>query len=93
LRRVAALGLLLLLAGCASAVKTVAGFQNNYDFRIARYTEACVVPTPPATCAPQQAALKSYEKSLHEAAVALKWGGPMPLQLKALKAADKAAAK
>jgi hypothetical protein len=83
----------LLLVGCASATKQVAGFQNRYDYRLNRYLETCQVPAPPVSCAAQQQALKSYEKALHEAAAALKWGGAMPLQLKAMKVADKAAAK
>ena len=93
MRRVAALGLLLVLAGCASAVKQTASYQNRYDYRLNRYLETCQVLTPPVACTAKQAALKVYEKSLHEAATAIKWGGSLPLQLKALKAADKEAAK
>ena len=93
MRRVAVLGLLLVLAGCSSAVKQTASFQNRYDFRLNRYLEACQVLTPPAACTAKQAALKVYEKALHEAATAVKWGGSLPLQMQALKAADKEAAR
>jgi hypothetical protein len=93
LRRVAVLGLLLVLAGCSSAVKQTASFQNRYDFRLNRYLETCQVLTPPVACTAKQAALKVYEKALHEAATAVKWGGSLPLQMQALKAADKEAAK
>ena len=93
MRRFAAVGLLVVLSGCASAAKTVATAQNSYDYRLARYIELCVVPAPPATCAAKQTVLKQYERALHEAATAIKWGGSMPLQLKALSVADKAAAK
>lgn len=81
------------LLGCASATKTVAGYQNGYDYRLARYMEACVVSSPSAECAPTVAELHAAEKHLHEAAVALKWGGPLPLQLGALKADAKKLAK
>lgn len=79
--------------GCAPA-KRVAGYQNAYDFREARYEEACVVATPPAACAAAVLELHAAEKHLHEAAKAVKNGGAMSLQLAALKAdAKKLAAR
>ena len=93
MRRVAALGIVLVLAGCSSAVKIVATAQNAYSYRESRYEESCVVVSPPAECAATQVELKTYEKHLHEAAAALKFGGGMPLQLAALKADAKKLAK
>ena len=93
MRRVAALGLLLVLAGCASAVKTVATAQNTYAYRESRFEDSCVVAAPPTECAATQVELKTYEKHLHEAAAAIKWGGGLPLQLAALKADAKKLAK
>src|ERR1039457_3741585 len=58
LRRIATVALLVALSGCASAANTVATAQNSYDYRLARYTELCVVPAPPATCAAKQTVLK-----------------------------------
>jgi hypothetical protein len=81
------------LSGCTSAATKVATAQNSYDWRLNRYLETCQVANPPAPCKARQDALKGYEKALHEAAIALKWGGKMPLQLKALETWDKAAAK
>lgn len=83
----------VLSLGCASAAKTVATHQNSYDFREARYEEACIVATPPAECVEAFAGLRAYEKHLHEAAKALKNGGGLPLQLGAIKADGKKLAK
>lgn len=85
--------LLLATAGCASAAKQVATHQNSYDFREARYEEACAVAQPPSECVEAWRDLHAYEKHLHEAAKALKNGGGLPLQLKAIKADGKALAK
>lgn len=82
----------VLSLGCASAAKTVATHQNSYDFREARYEEACIVAQPPAECIEAWKELHTYEKHLHEAAKALKNGGGMPLQLKALDRDGKALA-
>lgn len=93
LRSFAAFAALVASLGCASAAKQVATMQNNYDFREARYEEACVVATPPSECVEAYAELHAFEKHLHEAAKALKNGGGMSLQLGAIKADDKALAK
>jgi hypothetical protein len=85
LRRAALALTLTMLFGC-SAAKQVATAQNGYDFREARYEEACVVVTPPAECAPTVIELHAAEKHMHEAAKAVKLGGALPLQLAALKA-------
>lgn len=78
------------LAGCSSSTYKVATAQNVYDFRLARYDEACHVQDFPAWCSDYQKKLNAFEKHLHEAAVALKWGGGMPLQLDQLKQDEKA---
>lgn len=93
LRKAGAALSLMLLFGCTSAAKTVATHQNSYDFREARYEEACVVAEPPAECIEAYAELHAYEKHLHEAAKALKNGGGLPLQLDAIKADGKKLAK
>lgn len=84
-----------LLSGCASSVKKVAGYQNNYDFREARYEEACALTKPPLppSCHDLWAKIRAFEKHLHEAAKALQNGGPMPLQLGQLAADDKTVKK
>lgn len=83
----------MLLFGCTSAAKRVATHQNSYDFREARYEEACVVATPPSECIEAFGELRAYEKHLHEAAKALKNGGGLPLQLQAIDADGKKLAK
>lgn len=92
-RAVAGAAALIFLIGCHSTAYKIATFQNNYDFRIARYNETCRIPSPPASCADYYKALLAGEKALHEAAAALKNGGSLPLQMNAVKAADKALAK
>ena len=93
--RVAAL-LLLLSTGCVrfTPAYKVATAQNSYDFRLARYSEACP-PAPafaPPTCLAYYKKLTESLKHLHEAAAALKAGGGLPLQLQAIKADGKALA-
>ncbi len=84
---------LTVLLGCSGAAKQVATHQNSYDYREARMEEACLVATPPAECVAAKVEIRTYEKHLHEAAVALGHGGGMPLQLGALKADAKKLAK
>jgi len=89
-RAVAGAAALIFLVACHGNVYKVATFQNNYDFRIARYNESCRISSPPAWCAAYYTDLLAAEKALKEANTALQHGGAMPLQLKAVKAADKA---
>jgi len=93
LRRAAAALSLALLFGCTSAAKQVARYQNDYDYRESAYEEKCIVASPPSQCVEAWVALHKNEKHLHGAAKALKNGGPLPLQIKALKADAKALAK
>jgi len=83
------LGLLLSVLGCTSAVTRVAGFQNVHDFRFARHFEACHVEKFPEWCVGYDEKLNAFKKHLGEARIALQWGGPLPLQLKQLKADEK----
>lgn len=84
----AALALATLL-GCTTAAKTVATAQNGYDWFESVYEERCVVPAPPTECAATMTDLHTFEKHLHLSAKALKAGGGMSLQLKALHADEK----
>lgn len=89
----ASLVALALLVGCASPARKVASSQNSYDFYIDRFNTACHVAQPPAPCAQKVVLLNQYEHDLHLAAKALANGGAFPLQLKAIKDDEKAAAK
>ena len=93
MRRIAAVGLLVALSGCASAAKTVATAQNSYDWYESVYEERCVIATPPAECTAAVSDLHVFEKHLHLAAKAIRAGGGLPLQLNALHADEKALAK
>lgn len=82
--------LVLGLCGCASPANRVRASVNAYEFRNARHREVC--PGPPA-CPASAKALQRWDKAIIEAKDALQRGGPMPLQLGALKAAEQAATK
>jgi hypothetical protein len=73
-------------ASCSSPAHKVATNLNAYDYKLARYKERCVEVTGPAWCEAAQVDLKKFKKHLLEAAEALKNGGALPLQLKAIAA-------
>ena len=94
MRRLIAILAVVVSSGCHSAAYQVATYQNNHDFKIARFRETCGTPakcSDAPSCEARCLALNHEEKALHEAAAALKNGGALPLQLKALKQAEKAA--
>ena len=97
--RICLLALALLSTACHSTAYKIATYQNSHDFRMNRYHEKCGVPKTCADvagvpwCAAACPPLNAEAKALHEAATALQWKGGMPLQIKALKDADAAAAK
>ena len=87
---------LIFLIGCTSNAYRIATIQNNHDFRIARFREACGKPakcSDKPECETRCLVLNVEERALHEAATALANKGGLPLQMKALEQADKAASK
>lgn len=83
------LACMLTMTGCHSTAYKVATIQNEYDFRLARYTESCRIVSPPTWCSDYYAKLLLAEKHLHEAAAAVKNGGAMTLQLQAIQTDEK----
>ena len=80
--------------GCGSdpGVKILTS-ANAYAYYEARYSEACVAVTGPATCDQRHAGLVAWRARLDEAEIALKRGGKLPLQLAELKTQEKEASK
>lgn len=83
-------GMAVLTAGCSifpdrSAEKVVTSV-NARDFYFDRYVRACVNVKGPAWCGEAQRLLNDWKADHALAAKALKNGGKLPLQLKAIKA-------
>lgn len=87
---------LMALGACASAPRQVLTQTNAFYYWRGEYERVC--PKPPAppttpTCISWAKDLNALEDRVHDAEAAVKRGGALPLQLKALKRAAKAAAR
>jgi hypothetical protein len=90
MRKTLAVFVLLAASGCSNAYR-IATVQNNHDWLMARFRETCGTPvkcSDKPECEARCVALNAEAKALHEAATALANKGGMPLQMKALKAAE-----
>ena len=80
--------------GCGTAPEVkILTSANAFAYYEARYSEACVAVTGPATCDQRHAGLVAWRARLDEAEIALKRGGKLPLQLAELKTQEKEARK
>ena len=80
--------------GCAATPEVkILTSANAFAYYEARYSEACVAITGPATCAQRHAGLVAWRARLDEAETALRRGGKLPLQLAELKTQEKEARK
>ena len=80
--------------GCGTAPEVkILTSANAFAYYEARYSEACVAVTGPATCDQRHAGLVAWRARLDEAEIALKRGGKLPLQLAELKKQEKEARK
>ena len=66
----------------------IATSMNDYDWYATRATEEC--PHAPEWCVVIRPLLVEWQKHIHEAEKADKWGGKAPLQMKQLKTDEKA---
>lgn len=73
--------LLLALAGCHSQAYRAATVLNAYDYREARYEEACLPTSKAPFCATAKSRLDVARRHAQEAAKAVKNGGSAKLQI------------
>ncbi len=73
---------LLVLGGCHSAAYKAATILNAYDYREARYEEACIPVSRMPFCVTAKPRLDAFRKHAQELVRAVQNGGSSKLQLK-----------
>lgn len=83
---------LVLVTGCVSPAERVLASVNAYHYWIGEYEKTCGGAARPE-CKTWHAALVEHKARFVAAEEAMGRGGKFPLQMKAMKAAEKAAAR
>ena len=93
---VASVMLLAAAFGCASPARRVLTSVNAYHNWLGEYEARCGASAPapaPADCSSWYSDLRAHKARLEAAEAAIKRGGKLPLQLRAMKSAEKAAGR
>lgn len=83
---------LVLVTGCVSPADRVLASVNAYHFWVGEYEATCAGKGTEA-CRKWEADLRAHKARLEAAEAAIRRGGKLPLQLKAMKTAEKAAGR
>lgn len=83
---------LVLVTGCASPAERVLTSVNAYHYWLGEYETTCAGKGTEA-CRAWETDLRSHKARLEAAEAAIKRGGKLPLQLKAMRAAERQAGR